>query len=454
MLYAIGGAPADRRRAMTLLREATAGGTQPEELRVTASVLTTLARYLEGGDRKATLAEAAVALDAAYQSSRSPRDLYNLSQLHRVAGNRAESRKCLNKLLVADSSNVYYLVTALEELAGDRAFEAAESFAARLRSHYKGEFRAVAAVARYECKAGRPDRALALADGYAGAADAGAGDYLARSARVAELLDELARYPHVRGTPAGAKMAEAAVERYAALVPTRPEAVVGIAGVLAAEGRVADAFAKVDQFGRYLPARVRALAGLAAVRSGGATDRQFAVAGDWLAAVLAEEPASVPMRLNEAELFALRGEHDRAAAAYRTLLGRDARNVVALNNLAWLLAADPGTAQESLDLLDRATREAGATGELLDTRARARVTLKQFAAAERDLREALVQDATALRWFHLALLQSSLSPPQPDEAARAFREARARGLDPRSVHPRDLAAFKVFDAADRPPASK
>src|SRR5207253_10420360 len=97
---------------------------------------------------------------------------------------------------------------------------------------YAGEFRAVAAVARFECKAGRPERALALAEGYAGAADSAAGDYLTRAARVAELLDELARNSEVRNTKIGRKMTVAAVERYAALVPTRPEAVVGIAVVL------------------------------------------------------------------------------------------------------------------------------------------------------------------------------------------------------------------------------
>ena len=448
MLYAIGGSADDRKRSVLLLKDAADGGAQPDELRATASVLTTLARYLEGADRKATLAAAAAALTSVYQTSRSPRDLYNLAQLHRVSGNRTDSRRCLQQLLTADPKNVYYLVTALEELTEDRDFATAEAFAGRLRSNYPGEFRAVAAVARYECKAGRADRALAIAEGYAGAADAGAGDYLARSARVAELLDELARTAAVRGTPVGRQMAAAAVERYAALVPTRPEAVVGIAGVLAAEGQVAEAFARIEQAARYLPTRVRALAGLAAVRGGPATDRQFAVARGWIDAALAEEPASVPMRLNEGEWFALRQDYPKATEAYAKVVAAHPRNVVALNNLAWLLAADPATAERALDLTERATREAGVTGDLLNTRARARITLKQFAAADRDLTEALTQEATALRWFHRAVLKMSTTPPQNDEAAKAFREAKARGLDPKIIHPSDLAVYKTLEGAE------
>ena len=84
-----------------------------------------------------------------------------------------------------------------------RSSQQAKAFAEKLLRHHAGEFRAVAAVARYECAAGRPESALAIAEAYAQNADPNAGDHLTRSGRVAELLDELARQPKVRGTPAG-----------------------------------------------------------------------------------------------------------------------------------------------------------------------------------------------------------------------------------------------------------
>lgn len=446
MLFALRGTPEDRAKALAHLKQAGGPGTTPDELRATAGVLSTLARYLDGDDRKAVLKDAAAALAAAHAEGKSPKDLYHLSQLNRVAGDRAESRRNLQQLLKDDPKNIYYLTTALEELTEERQYAAAKTFADWLRSLYPGEFRAVAAVARYECRAGRPGAALALAEGYAGAADAGAGDSLARSARVAELLDELARSPGVRGTPAGRQLADAAAERFASLVPSRPEAAVGAVGVIAADGRVAEAFAKIESFGKYLNPAVRASAGLAAIRAGGATDRQLAAVRGWLDEALSAEPGSITLRLQEADYFAARQDYGRAAAAYERVLASDPRNVVALNNLAWTLAADPAGAGRAVELVGRAAQEAGMSSELLDTRARARITLKQFAAAERDLSEALSQELTGLRKFHQAVLGLAQSPPKHEEAAEAFREARQLGLDPKAVHPADLPTFRALEA--------
>jgi tetratricopeptide (TPR) repeat protein len=450
MLYAVGGTPEDRQRAMQLIKDAAFdAGSTAEDLRATAGVLTTLARYLEGADRITVLTRAAVALDAAYKRGNSPKDLFNLSQLYRSAGNRADSRKCLQALLNSDPKNIYYLVAAVEELTEDQDYAAAGTFAAKLLAEHPGEFQAVAAVARLECKAGRPGAALALAEKYAQAAEPGAGDHLTRNGRVAELLDELARLPNVRGTPAGRAITDAAVERYAALVQKHPEAVIGIVGALAADGRAADGFARLERLGKVIPDRVRAAAGLAAVRAGTVTERQATAVQAWIESCLAEDPASPTLLLNRAEFLALRQDLTGAAAEYEKIIAADPRNVVALNNLAWILAADPRTAEKALTLVAQATREVGLTGDLLDTRARVRITLKQFEQAERDLDDAIRLEPTALRWFHLALSRLGQTPPKQDDAVKAFREARRRGLDPRGVHPADLPAYGALDAGNK-----
>jgi tetratricopeptide (TPR) repeat protein len=446
MLYAVGGTPEDRKRAMELIATVDDVGNSPNELRSTASVLTTLSRYLEGGDRVAVLTRAAAALATAYEKGKSPKDLYNLSQLYRSAGNRVESRKCLQQLLETDRNNIYFLTAALEELVEDRNFDAGAAFARKLMELHPGEFRAVAAVARYECHAGRPEAALALADGYARSADPGAGDHLTRSGRVAELLDELARLPNVRGTPAAHAMATAAAERYAALVPSRAEAIVGLVGVLAAVGRADAAFAELDRYAAYLPARVRASAGLAIVRAGPVADKQAAQVLAWLDGCLAEEPNSASLLMNRSEFLMIRNDLAGAAAGYEKVLAAEPRNVLALNNLAWVLCAESQTAERALELVNRATREVGLTGDLLDTRARVRITLKQFAEAERDLNDAIRLEPTALRWFHLAVSRLGQTPPRPEDAAKAFAEAKRRGLEPRGVHPADRATFGLLDA--------
>lgn len=446
MIYAVGGTPDDRVRAMTLLKSVTTDGSStPNDLRATIGVLLSLARYLEGPDRRAVLGKAIAALEAIHKTSNAPSDLYALAQLYRAAGDRKNSRRCLQELLTREPDNVTYLTAGLEELVEDGDFERAASFATKLTGLRVGDFNSLAAVARFEAKAGRPERGLAVAEDYARLADAGGGDYVVRSARVAELLDELSRLPNVRGTEAGRKITTAAVERFAALVPNRPEAIVGVAGALSADGRAAEAFERIDRLNRYLPTRLRASAGLAIARSGPVSEQQAAQIQKWLDACLAEEPESVSLLLSKAEFLAVRQDIAGASATFEKVLAKDPRNVVALNNLAWTIAADPKSADKALDLVARATREGGLSGDLLDTRARVRITLKHFTEAERDLAEAIAHEPTALRWFHVAVLRMGQTPPAQDQAAKAFAEAKRRGLDPRSIHPADLPTYRVLE---------
>jgi len=455
MIYAVGGTQDDRVRATTLLKSVTTDEHATiDELRATVSAMTLLARYLEGPDRRAVLGKAIVAREAIYKMSGAPTDLFLLSQMYREAGNRSASRRCLQQLLnrnpedlKRDPSYAYYLTAALEELVEDNNFEAAASFAGKLMELRANDFNSLAAVARFEAKAGRPERGLVVAEDYARLADSAAGDYLVRSAQVAALLDELSRLPNVRGTPAGRKITNAAVERFAALVPNRPEAIVGVAGALAADGRPTEAFERITRLDRYLTARLRASAGLAIVRGGDVTAQQVGQVRKWIDACLAEETDSIPLLLNKAEFLALVQELPGATATFEQVLSKEPRNVVALNNLAWLLAADPKTAEKALDLVTRATRERGLTGDLLDTRARVRITLKQFKEAELDLAEAISHDPSALRWFHVAALRMSQTPAAPVEAGKAFAEAKRRGLDKRMIHPADLPTYRVLETA-------
>ncbi len=447
MLLAVRGGDADRRQAMKLLTQDDGGaGETADEKRATAAVLTALSRHLDNPDRKAVIDRAIKVLEDLAAETRSPRDVFLLAQLYRAAGRRNASIEALNRLINSDPTNLDYLVMGLEEATDVGDMRAAESFANYLLVHHPTEYRAVAAAARYECRAGHPEKGLVLAEGYTHTATATAGDLSAKSARTAELLDELARMPKVRGTEAGRAMVRSAVKRYEELAAARPEAVIAAAGLLAVDGRPADAFALIEKHDRAMPNRLKAAAGLAVLRAGGASERQFTQVKSWLDAAAAEDPNSLTLKLNQGEFHALRQEYDQAERAYRAVLDRDPRNVVALNNLAWVLAPRPDRSAEAMRLVERAVQEVGLTGELLDTRARIRIAAKQFTLAEQDLLEALSQDRTPLRLFHLAIAKEGQSPPRKDEARDAFRKAKDRGLEPRSVHPADLPAYRALDA--------
>ena len=447
MLLAARGTAADRARAVTLLTgTGDAIGDTPDEKRATAAVLTALARHLDGDARRAVMARAVQALETLVRETRSPRDAYLLAQVYRAAGSRKAAIDVLNSLMEADPKNLDYHLMALEELTDLGQMAPAVAFAQRLLALYPSDFRAIAAVSRFECKAGRPERALALAEAYVRTADATVGDLPAKSAKSAELLDELVRLPSVRRTEAGRKMTDAAVERYEALISGRPDALVAAAGLLAQDQRHTDAFALIDKSGKTLPARTRAAAGMAILRAGGASERQFATVQEWLTAARRDEPDSPGPLLNEGEFAALKLDYARAEAIYTAVLAKEPRNVVALNNLAWILAPQPESSAKALELIDRAVAEIGVTGELLDTRARVRIAAKQFELAEKDLTEALTQEKTGLRMFHLALAKQAQTPPKKADAATAFKQAKERGLEAKGVHPADLPQFRVLDA--------
>jgi tetratricopeptide (TPR) repeat protein len=456
MLLAARGTGNDRTRAKELLTAADgSAGDTPDDKRATAAVLAGLSKQLEGADRDVVLKRAIQVLSEVADQTKSPRDKFLLSQLYRTSAsrstdagpneNRAKGRKLLNELIATDKTNIEYYVAALDELTEPEDRATAERCAQYLIANHKTEFRVVQAVARFECRVGRPEAALRHIAVYAKTADDTPGDLQLRGTRAAELLDELARQPDVRGTKAGTEMTALAVEKYEGLYAVRPEAVIAIAGLLSADGRSGEAFAKIEKANRLLPSRVKVLAGLAVLRAGGATDGQFKRVREWLDASRTEEPGSTAVLLNEGEFCTLSRDLDGAERAYRAVLETDDQNLVALNNLAWILSARPEAADRALGLIDKAVRQVGLTGELLDTRARVKIAQKQYEAAERDLLLALKQEKTPLRLFHLSMALNAKSPDNGTEARERFREAKKIGLAERNTHPADASVYKDFE---------
>ena len=108
-----------------------------------------------------------------------------------------------------------------------------------------------------------------------------------------------------------------------------------------------------------------------------------------------EEGSGATLYLHLADLKDLQGDYDQAIFNCREALKLDDRNVVAMNNIAWLLAKR-GKASEALDLINRAITLAGERAELLDTRATVQLALARTDEALKDLNDASVGGAGAL----------------------------------------------------------
>jgi tetratricopeptide (TPR) repeat protein len=123
-----------------------------------------------------------------------------------------------------------------------------------------------------------------------------------------------------------------------------------------------------------------------------------------LADALASHPDDAGLLLALATLRIMQHNDDAAVRQLRRVLRIEPRNVVAMNNLAALLAGQSPSEKEALTLVDRAIGIAGAQAELLDTKGWILLEQKRLAEAEASFLEALARSPDSPRYrFHLAL---------------------------------------------------
>ena len=134
-----------------------------------------------------------------------------------------------------------------------------------------------------------------------------------------------------------------------------------------------------------------------------------------------------------ADLNDFQGRHQDAARIYREILAQDQRNLVALNNLAWLLSFQSESRTEALALINRAIELAGPVAALLDTRAVVALNMNRVQEALQDLNAALEETQAAAIYIHLA--QAQLRANDGGAAKESFQQAKDNGFDSTKLHP-------------------
>ena len=137
--------------------------------------------------------------------------------------------------------------------------------------------------------------------------------------------------------------------------------------------------------------------------------------------------------LSRAELCDLQGQYQEAIADYVEVLHKRDDNILALNNLAYLLAMTDSKGKDALDLVNRAIQLGGASAEVLDTQAMVYLKLNRADEAVQDMQAALAQGGTAIRYFHQALALEQAG--RKEDAVKALEQARDKGLDVKQLHP-------------------
>lgn len=162
-----------------------------------------------------------------------------------------------------------------------------------------------------------------------------------------------------------------------------------------------------------------------------------------LRAAMQANPKSADLALQLADLLEIRDRFDEAEVLYRQIVSEHGRNIMALNNLAWLLALKATNREESLGHINRAIEVAGPLPHLLDTRALVYLTLDQSGPAVADLELALAESPNspnAFRYFHLA--RAYRLAGNTEAASQAFRRAAECGLEIEQLHPVERLAYR------------
>ncbi|HWG47476.1 MAG TPA: hypothetical protein VN688_32230, partial [Gemmataceae bacterium] len=160
---------------------------------------------------------------------------------------------------------------------------------------------------------------------------------------------------------------------------------------------------------------------------------------------LETNPKSVVLMLHLAELYDQGGKWAEAEAMYRQVLlpENEPKNVVALNNLAWLLAqqsTEPQKHQEALVRIESAVNGIGRRADLIDTRGLVYLKLNEDAAALADFREAAADMPTPAHLFHLA--RAHYKGRDKTNAFKVLKQAREQGLQASSLHPVEQAEYQ------------
>lgn len=176
-----------------------------------------------------------------------------------------------------------------------------------------------------------------------------------------------------------------------------------------------------------------------------ATHEQVLTIEQHLNKALESKPKSVVLMLHLAELYDQRGRWDDAESMYRRVLQaeNEPNNIVALNNLAWLLAqrsSDPQKHQEALLRIESALSGIGRRADLLDTRGLVLMKLGEDAAALADFRDAAADMPTPAHLFHLARAHYKVS--DKTNASKMLKLAQEQGLQASFLHPSEQNEYQ------------
>jgi len=201
-----------------------------------------------------------------------------------------------------------------------------------------------------------------------------------------------------------------------------------LAAFLGRRGKVNEALKQCEAALQEAPIGVVIATGIDVLRKNRSkiNGQHFRLVEKWFNRAKKEESNSKDIQLQFAAFRDLEGRNTELIAIYREFLARDdvseREKALVSNNLAFLLAILNSDGEEALRIVNNAIGILGPSPELLDTRAVAFLAQGQNKAAIADLRRAIADNPSAVKYFHLALAHKAANDQR--SAIRAIQIAR------------------------------
>lgn len=426
------GSEAQWREAQQLLEEAGLSMTSAADRRVQAMLL---AR--RGG--KENLAKACEIFEELCRDAKRTEaaDGFWLARVYEMAGRREDARRAYAALADRDDAAACHLAACADFLLRSNLAAEAAPLIARLERIAPTDLAVALLKTRLFKASGRAAEIEpyleSLADKLIGQADGDTAVQAALAARIGTIytdagLDAAAERWHRR-------LAEWKPDRYAPLVAT-----------LAREGKWAEAVAICAAAVKSDDTSRPAIALCGALLSVRADSAALTAAWPLLEDVLARHSDDVTLLMDLAAVRANAGQNAEAVKLYRQTLKIQPANVLALNNLATLLAeTDTKGAAEALECVELAITKVGPQPMLLDTKGMILVQMEKFQEAAELLEQAVAGSASDPRYaFHLAVAYARCG--EMERARKAFEAANRGSLSHHVLTAGDRRMFEELAA--------